>query len=95
MIQLTRLNNQSFAVNSDLIKFIEKAPDTVMTLTSGEKIVVLETPEIVIDKVIAFRRALLHGLAAAEANSTRAQTSLTHNNPESPSIRISENCSRG
>ena len=45
MIQLTRLNNQPLTVNSDLIKFIEKAPDTVLTLVSGEKVVVLESCE--------------------------------------------------
>ena len=67
MIQLTRLNNQQFAVNSDLIKFIEKAPDTVLTLTTGEKIVVLETPQVVIDKIVEFRRALIAGMPSAAA----------------------------
>ena len=42
MIQLTRLNNQPIVVNSDLIKFVENAPDTVITLVTGGKIVVLE-----------------------------------------------------
>src|SRR5438093_8651741 len=36
MIQLTRLNNKPLAVNSDLIKFVEQAPDTVITLISVE-----------------------------------------------------------
>ena len=49
MIQLTRLNNHSLIVNSDLIKFLEKSPDTVLTLVTGEKIVVRETSE---DKVV-------------------------------------------
>ena len=40
MIQLTRLNNQPMMVNSDLIKLVEKAPDTVLTLITGEKIIV-------------------------------------------------------
>ena len=43
MIQLTRLNNHPLVVNSDLIKFVEQAPDTVITLLSGEKIVVRES----------------------------------------------------
>lgn len=68
VIQLTRLNHQHFAVNSDLIKFIEKAPDTVVTLTTGEKIVVLETPELVIEKVIEFRRALMAGSSSGSVN---------------------------
>jgi flagellar protein FlbD len=81
MIQLTRLNHQQFAVNSDLIKFIEKAPDTVVTLTTGEKIVVLETPERVIEKVIEFRRALIAGMTSAGINSESTPT-LTDTNHE-------------
>ena len=59
MIRLTRLNNQPLAVNSNLIKFVENAPDTVITLTTGEKIVVRESPEQVLDRVIEFQRAIL------------------------------------
>jgi flagellar protein FlbD len=58
MIRLTRLNKRSLVVNADLIKFIENAPDTVITLDSGEKIVVLETAEEVINRIVDFRRRL-------------------------------------
>jgi flagellar protein FlbD len=61
MIQLTRLNHQTLIVNSDLIKFVEKAPDTVLTLVSGEKIIVLESSQQVLEKIIAFRRDILSG----------------------------------
>lgn len=59
MIQLTRLNSIPLMVNSDLIKFVEKAPDTVLTLVTGEKIVVLETTDQVLQKIIEFRRRIL------------------------------------
>jgi len=59
MIQLTRLNNSRLALNSDLIKYVEEAPDTVITLQSGEKLVVLETSEQVIELVRNFRRSIL------------------------------------
>jgi flagellar protein FlbD len=49
MIQLTRLNNARLAVNSDLIRYVEEAPDTVITLLKGEKLVVRETAREVID----------------------------------------------
>jgi flagellar protein FlbD len=62
MIQLTRLNNQPLIVNSDLIKCVERAPDTVLTLVTGEKIIVRETTEQVLERVVAFRRAILSGL---------------------------------
>ena len=63
MIKLTRLNNQPLVVNSDLIKSVENAPDTVITLVTGEKIIVRETTEQVLERVVAFRRAILAGLA--------------------------------
>jgi len=63
MIQLTRLNNKPLIVNSDLIKFIEQAPDTLVTLLTGEKIVVLEKPNEVLDRIVGFRRAVLEGLS--------------------------------
>ncbi len=61
MIQLTRLNNSRLAVNSDLIKYVEQAPDTVITLLSGEKLLVRETTEQVIERVRDFRRSILTG----------------------------------
>jgi flagellar protein FlbD len=61
MIQLTRLNNARLAVNCDLIKYIEEAPDTVLTLVSGEKLIVHETTEQVIERVRQFRRSIFVG----------------------------------
>jgi flagellar protein FlbD len=61
MIQLTRLNNQPLMVNSDLIKFVERAPDTVLTLITGEKVIVLESSETVLQKIVAFRQSILSG----------------------------------
>ena len=58
MIRLTRLNNRPLVVNSELIKFIENAPDTVITLVTGEKIVVLETAEEVMARIEEYRRRL-------------------------------------
>jgi|HubBroStandDraft_2_1064218.scaffolds.fasta_scaffold175488_2 flagellar protein FlbD len=62
MIQLTRLNKHPLVVNSDLIKFVEQAPDTVITLVSGEKIVVRESAQDVLEQVVQFRRAVLQGI---------------------------------
>jgi len=72
MIQLTRLNKSPLVVNSDLIKFIEKKPDTVLTLISDEKVVVLESCEAVIEKIVEFRRKVLAGEACGIAASGRA-----------------------
>ncbi len=61
MIQLTRLNKQPLMVNSDLIKFVERAPDTVLTLITGEKVIVLESVDAVLQKVVAFRQSIISG----------------------------------
>jgi uncharacterized protein YlzI (FlbEa/FlbD family) len=70
MIQLTRLNNQPLTVNSDLIKFVEQAPDTVLTLVTGEKVVVLESSEQVLEKIIEFRRLILSGPVVQRADTS-------------------------
>jgi flagellar protein FlbD len=55
MIHLTRLNGNPLVVNSDLIKYAEASPDTMLTLVNGEKIVVLESCEEVVNRTIAYR----------------------------------------
>ena len=62
MIRLTRLNSQPITVNSDLIKCVEGNPDTVITLVNGDKILVHEPPDEVVERVIQFRRAVISGL---------------------------------
>jgi flagellar protein FlbD len=59
MIQLTRINHVPLVLNADLIEHIETTPDTVISLTNGQKFVVLETTDEVVRKVIDFRRTIL------------------------------------
>ena len=59
MIRLTRLNHAALVVNCDLIEHMEMTPDTVISMTTGQRITVLETTEEVIARVIAFRRLVL------------------------------------
>lgn len=79
MIQLTRLNNHPLIVNSDLIKFVEQAPDTVITLLNGEKIVVREAAQDVLDRVVQFRRAVLQGIMIGSALPPIVETSAEGN----------------
>jgi flagellar protein FlbD len=69
VIQLTRLNNQTFVVNSDLVKFIERSPDTVITLVSGEKLVVRDSLEQVLDRIVEFRRSIVPRIEELRAGS--------------------------
>jgi flagellar protein FlbD len=68
VIRLTRLNSQQITVNSDLIKFVESNPDTVITLINGDKILVHETAEEIIARVIEFRRAVITGLLSTSTD---------------------------
>ena len=61
MMQVTSLTNHPLVLNSDLIKFVEQAPDTVITLLNGEKIVVRESAPDVLERVVQFRRSVLQG----------------------------------
>jgi flagellar protein FlbD len=69
MIQLTRINKVPLVLNSDLIEHVEATPDTVIALTTGQKLMVLESADEIVQKVIQFRRAIAQHpdvLAAAE-----------------------------
>lgn len=56
MVTLTRLNGSAIVVNADLIEMLETTPDTVMTLTTGKKLVVKESVDEVVGKVIDYKR---------------------------------------
>ncbi|KOY83650.1 flagellar FlbD family protein [Lysinibacillus sp. FSL H8-0500] len=56
MIELTRLNGKAFSLNALYIEIVESFPDTTITLTTGTKIIVLESEDEVRQKVTAFYR---------------------------------------
>jgi flagellar protein FlbD len=58
MIQITRINRVPLVLNSDLIEHVEATPDTVISLTTGQKLVVLESVDEIVRRVIEFRRAV-------------------------------------
>jgi len=58
MINLTRFNNTELILNADLIESIEAAPDTVVTTITGKKILVRESAEEVLQRVIQYRREI-------------------------------------
>lgn len=59
MIHLTRINRVPIVLNADLIEHVEATPDTVVSLTTGQKILVLESPQDIVDRVVQFRRSVL------------------------------------
>ena len=58
MIELTKINNRKIIINCELIEYAEANPDTVISLTDGNKFVVKETTSEVMDKVIEYKRKI-------------------------------------
>ncbi len=58
MIELTRLNDKKFIINAELIEKVEETPDTVITLTSGNKFVVKESRQEVKNLVILYKKEI-------------------------------------
>jgi flagellar protein FlbD len=56
MIEVRRLNGTPLLVNPDLIRYIEATPDTVLTFTDGEKLMVREQTQEIVEKIVEFRR---------------------------------------
>jgi flagellar protein FlbD len=57
MIKLTRLGGEPFVLNADLICYVEVLPDTFITLTTGERLVVTESLDEVIRRAVAYQQA--------------------------------------
>src|SRR5689334_17794195 len=76
MIKLTRLNNQIVVVNPDHIFAAESAPDTSLRLIGGERILVKESLDELVDLVVAFRsrvRDVASGITGVVAAMTERQ----------------------
>jgi flagellar protein FlbD len=67
MILVTRLDGREVVVNVDLVVTIEKTPDTVLTLTTGDRIMVRESLEEIVQRAVAYRHRLLQGPGAMDA----------------------------
>ena len=58
MIKVTRLNKENMILNADLIKFVEEKPDTIITFQSGDKMLVRESAQEIMDRVIEYAQAI-------------------------------------
>lgn len=58
MIELTRYNDVKFTLNADIIESVEETPDTVITLTTGKKVIVKESRQEVTELVISYKWAI-------------------------------------
>lgn len=58
MIDVTKMNGGSITVNADLIETVEETPDTIITLTTGKKIIVKESRQEVKNLVLSYKKAI-------------------------------------
>ena len=58
MIAVTRLNGKRFVINAEQIRYIEKTPDTMITLVSGDKIMVKEPLEDIVSLAVSYQRQI-------------------------------------
>ncbi len=68
MIYLTRLDNSEIVLNALLIERLEHTPDTVITLTTGNKVVVRESPQEVVKRAVEYLRSLREDNAADDGS---------------------------
>lgn len=73
MISVTRLDGTPMLLNCDQIAWVERMPDTVISLMNGEKLIVRETPDALVERIQDFRRAVL---SAPRRLSARAASGL-------------------
>jgi flagellar protein FlbD len=57
MIKLTRLSGEPFILNADLIEYVEARPDTFVTLTTGQRVVVAESMDEVMRRAVTYQQA--------------------------------------
>jgi flagellar protein FlbD len=81
MIELTKINGQSFCLNCELIESLEEKPDTVITLFTGRKYIVKESIEEIIQKCIEFKNKAycINGSLTKYEEWKREKSSLTEN----------------
>lgn len=60
MIKVTGFNGKDFYINCDMIEFLEATPDTVITTTTGKKVVVTESVEEVVDMIIEYKNKICY-----------------------------------
>lgn len=68
---MTRFSGNQYIVNADLIEFIEETPDTVISLTTGRKVIVKENIDEILEKIIVFKRRI-HNLPPSSSQGAPA-----------------------
>ena len=63
MIELMKTNGSKIVINADLIEEIKETPDTVITLTNGKQLLVKDSSDEIVEKVIEYRQKIMMGIS--------------------------------
>lgn len=92
MIAVTRFDGSEFIINSDLIETVEATPDTVITFAHDKKVVVRESPDEIIGKIVNFRRRIYTDpsaiVSSPDDRPTRDQLSHAHQGTGAKRFRL-------
>ena len=58
MVEVTRLDGKKYWINPHQVEYMEQTPDLTLTMLSGKKVVVRETPDEIIERIVAYRRKI-------------------------------------
>jgi flagellar protein FlbD len=79
MIALKRLNGQEFVLNADLIEIIESTPDSIISLTTGKKLVVKNSLEEIVRKTIKYKQLCNQTIQIVQTTEDQIQKKKDHN----------------
>ncbi len=71
MIELKKLNGTSIFVNPDMIRVVESTPDTLVNFLDGESLLVLNSPQEIVERIVLFRKKYF--VSSMDMNATRVQ----------------------
>ncbi len=74
MILVHKLHGEEVFLNADLVETLEAAPDTIITLVDGRRVIVREAPDEVVDRIVRFRASVI--VAADELRAGRERPQL-------------------
>ncbi len=66
MIEVTRINGTTILINADLIEMVEETPDTVISFTTGKKLIVKESRQEVKSLVKSYKRDILTAMMGTD-----------------------------
>ncbi|HEX6511162.1 MAG TPA: flagellar FlbD family protein [Chloroflexota bacterium] len=92
VISVTRLDGSEFVINADLIETVEATPDTVITFAHDKKVVVCETPDEIVERVVQYRHRVYADpgalVSSPERRPTAEQMSHRHKGTGAPTSRL-------